>query len=167
MNEFVVTFNSRKKNVKLSGNNSIWVEDKEYNQELYQLSGDTYLLKLDNKIYEISVVKLDNDKFNISVDGKNYETIVRSLVQEKAVKLIELKTSAKNKLEVKAPMPGMVLKINKKAGDEVEEGESVLILEAMKMENDLRAHISGKIKYIYIKEGMTVEKGYILFAIEQ
>ena len=167
MNEFVVTFNSRKKNVKLSGNNSIWVEDKEYNQELYQLSGDTYLLKLDNKIYEISVVKLDNDKFNISVDGKNYETIVRSLVQEKAVKLIELKTSAKNKLEVKAPMPGMVLKINKKAGDEVEEGESVLILEAMKMENDLRAHISGKIKNIYIKEGMTVEKGYILFAIEQ
>ena len=100
-------------------------------------------------------------------DGKNYETIVRSSVQEKAVKLIELKGSAQNKLDVKAPMPGMVLKINKKAGDEVEEGESVLILEAMKMENDLRAHISGKIKHIYINEGMTVEKGYTLFTIEQ
>ena len=167
MNEFVVTVNSRKKNVKLSGNNSIWVDDKEYNQEMYQLSGDTYLLKLDNKIYEISVVKIDNERFNISVAGKNYETIVRSSVQEKAVKLIELKASAQNKLDIKAPMPGMVLKINKKAGDEVEEGESVLILEAMKMENDLRAHISGKIKNIYINEGMTVEKGYTLFTIEQ
>jgi biotin carboxyl carrier protein len=167
MNEFVVTVNSRKKNVRLSGNNSICVDDKEYNQELYQLSGDTYLLKLDNKIYELSATKIGNERFNISIDGKNYDTIVRSSLQEKAVRLIELKALAKNKLKVKAPMPGMVLKINKQVGDEVEEGESVLILEAMKMENDLRAHISGKIKNIYIKEGMTVEKGNTLFTIEQ
>jgi biotin carboxyl carrier protein len=167
MNEFVVTVNSRKRNVRLLGINSIWVDEKEYSQELYQLSGDTYLLKLDNKIYEISVAKIDNERFNISVDGKNYDTIVRSSVQEKAVKLVELKAISKNKSEVKAPMPGMVLKINKQAGDDVEEGESVMILEAMKMENDLRAHISGKIKNVYIKEGMTVEKGYTLFTIEQ
>ena len=87
-------------------------------------------------------------------------------MQEKASKLIELRTIFRHKLEVKAPMPGMVLKIKKQAGDDVMQGDSVLILEAMKMENDLRAHISGKIKSINVKEGMAVEKGYSLFIIE-
>jgi biotin carboxyl carrier protein len=166
MNEFIVTVNSRKKNVGLSGSSTIYVDDKEYNQELYHLSGNTYLLKLDNKIYEISADQIDHERFIITIDGKNFETLVRTSLQEKAVKLIESRTLAQHKLEVKAPMPGLVLKIKKQAGDEVMQGDSVLILEAMKMENDLRAHVSGKIKIIYVKEGMAVEKGYSLFTIE-
>jgi biotin carboxyl carrier protein len=166
MNEFVVTVNARKKNVRFSGNSIIYVDDKEYNQELYHLSGDTYLLKLDNKIYEVSADQIDHERFMISIDGKNFDSLIRTSFQEKAVKLIELKTSAQHKLEIKAPMPGMVLKIKKQPGDEVMQGDSVLILEAMKMENDLRAHISGKIQSINVKEGMSVEKGYTLFIIE-
>src|ERR1035437_6077021 len=113
MNEFVVTVNDKKKNVRLSGNSLIYIDDKEYNQELYHLSGDTYLLKLDNKIFEISADQIDHERFIISIDGKNFDTLIRTSLQEKAVKLIELKTSAQHKLEVKAPMPGMVLKIKK------------------------------------------------------
>jgi biotin carboxyl carrier protein len=166
MNEFVVTVNSKKKIVRFSENTIIYVDDKEYNQELYHLSGDTYLLKLDNKVYEISADQIDHERFVISVDGRNFDTIIRTSLQEKASKLIELRTIFRQKLEVKAPMPGMVLKIKKQAGDNVILGDSVLILEAMKMENDLRAHISGKIKSINVKEGMAVEKGYSLFIIE-
>ena len=165
MSEFVVTVNNRKKNVRISGNTIIYVDDKEYHQELYHLSGDTYLLKLDNRIYEISADQIDHERFVISIDGKNFEALIRTSNQEKAVSLIELKTSVQNKLDVKAPMPGMILKIQKQVGDEVIQGDSVLILEAMKMENDLRAHISGKIKSINVKEGMAVEKGYTLFTI--
>jgi acetyl/propionyl-CoA carboxylase alpha subunit len=166
MNEFVVTVNSKKKIVRFSENTIIYVDDKEYNQELYHLSGDTYLLKLDNKVYEISADQIDHERFVISLDGRNFDTIIRTTLQEKASKLIELRTITRHKLEVKAPMPGMVLKIKKQAGDDVIQGDSVLILEAMKMENDLRAHISGKIKSINVKEGMAVEKGYSLFIIE-
>lgn len=166
MNEFVVTVNARKKNVRFSGNSIIFIDDKGYNQELYHLSGDTYLLKLDNKIYEVSADQIDHERFMISIGGKNFDTFVRTSLQEKAVKLTELRTLAQHKLEVKAPMPGMVLKIKKQVGDKVIQGDSVLILEAMKMENDLRAHISGKIISINVKEGMTVEKGYSLFIIE-
>jgi biotin carboxyl carrier protein len=166
MNEFVVTINSKRKNVSLSGKTEIYVDDKLYYQELHHLSGDTYLLKLDNKIYEVSADKIDNDRFIISIEGRNYDAIIRTSLQEKAAKLIELKVLANHKLEVKAPMPGMVLKIKKQTGDNVVQGESVLILEAMKMENDLRAHISGRIKSMNVKEGTAVEKGYTLFIIE-
>jgi biotin carboxyl carrier protein len=68
-------------------------------------------------------------------------------------------------MEVKAPMPGLILKVRKKVGDHVELGESVIILEAMKMENDLKAHASGIIENIYVTEGSAVEKGCTLFSI--
>jgi biotin carboxyl carrier protein len=166
MSELVVTVNNRKKYIRLSGTNSIYVDDKEYHQELFHLSGDTYLLKLDNKIYEISGYLIDHERINISINGKNYDTIIRTSVQEKALKLIDIQSLSRHKMEVKAPMPGMVLKINKQAGEEVEKGDSVLILEAMKMENDIRAQISGKIKNINVIEGAAIEKGYSLFTIE-
>jgi pyruvate carboxylase subunit B len=63
-------------------------------------------------------------------------------------------------------MPGLILKIRKNVGDKVEQGESVIILEAMKMENDLKAPASGQIKKIFVTEGSAVEKGSALFSIE-
>jgi biotin carboxyl carrier protein len=166
MSDFVVTINSKKKSIQLSGDSLITVNKKEYHQELYHLSGHTYLLKLDNKIYEISAQQLDHERYQVSIDGKSFETMIRTSLQEMAAKVIEQKSSASHKINAKAPMPGMILKIKKAKGDDVVQGESVIILEAMKMENDLRAQASGKIKDINVKEGMAVEKGTILFSIE-
>ena len=166
MSEFVVTINSKKKSVQLSINSLISVNNREYHHELFHLSGHTYLLKLDNKIYEISAERLDHERYQVSIDGKSFETLIRTNLQEKAAKLIEQKNSVSHKYIAKAPMPGMILKIKKETGDEVMQGESVIILEAMKMENDLRAQVSGRIKSINVKEGMAVEKGFILFTIE-
>lgn len=67
---------------------------------------------------------------------------------------------------MKAPMPGMILKIRKSAGEQILQGESILILEAMKMENDLKAPASGILKKVYVTEGTAVEKGAKLFSIE-
>jgi biotin carboxyl carrier protein len=166
MNEFIVTVNSKKKNVKLSDNSFVIVDNKEYNQELYPLSGNTWLLKLDNKIYEISASQIDHERYSISIEGRNLEILIRTSLQEKAAKLSELKGITTHKMDTKAPMPGMVIKIKKNIGNNVSQGESIMILEAMKMENDLRAQVSGKIKSISVKEGMAVEKGNILFTIE-
>ena len=166
MNEFIVTVNSKKKNVKLSDNSFVIVDNKEYKQELYPLSGNTWLLKLDNKIYEISASQIDHERYSISIEGRNLEILIRTSLQEKAAKLSELKGITTHKMDTKAPMPGMVIKIKKNIGDNVSQGESIMILEAMKMENDLRAQVSGKIKSISVKEGMAVEKGNILFTIE-
>jgi pyruvate carboxylase subunit B len=166
MSEFIVSVNSKKKNVKISDNSVIYVNDIEYNQELYYLSGDTYMLKVDNKMYEISAGRIDHERYSVSIDGKNLEVLIRTSLQEKAAKLSELKAAVTHKMERKAAMPGLVLKIKKQAGDSVAQGESVMILEAMKMENDVRAQASGKIKSINVKEGMAVEKGFTLFTIE-
>ncbi len=62
-------------------------------------------------------------------------------------------------------MPGLILKVTKKVGEQVELGDSVIILEAMKMENDLKSPASGIIENIFVTEGSAVEKGTLLLSI--
>jgi len=78
-----------------------------------------------------------------------------------------LDTIASNKVtDIIAPMPGLILDIMVKAGDEVEEGQSILILEAMKMENVIKAEGAGTVKSINKDVGATVEKGTIIVEME-
>lgn len=67
---------------------------------------------------------------------------------------------------IKAPMPGIILSINVKENQEVKEGETLLILEAMKMENAISAPKDGIIKSIIAKSGETVDKGELLIEME-
>ena len=60
---------------------------------------------------------------------------------------------------VEAPMPGSIFKIQVKTGDTVTKGQSVIILEAMKMENNIASEYSGKVKRIFVKEGTPVQAG--------
>ena len=75
-------------------------------------------------------------------------------------------TSSRHIKEIKAPMPGMVLEINVMEGQEVKEGERLLILSAMKMENSILIHADGKIKKINIVAGQAVDKGQVLMELE-
>jgi len=166
MSDFVVTLNDKKKTISFSGNSHLLIDDYKVDCELTLLSGHTYLLRVNDKFFEIAVDKIGNGNYSLMIEGQNYETIIRSDLQEKVSEILQQKSSAHKKTEVKAPMPGMILKIKKELNEKVLQGETILILEAMKMENDLRSPRSGILSEIMVKEGSTVEKGVILFTIE-
>lgn len=65
-----------------------------------------------------------------------------------------------------AQMPGMVVKIPVRAGQEVKKGETLLILEAMKMENEIKSALDGRVKVVHVREGETVEAGKLLMELE-
>ncbi|MEW6654863.1 MAG: acetyl-CoA carboxylase biotin carboxyl carrier protein subunit, partial [Bacteroidota bacterium] len=90
----------------------------------------------------------------------------RTRLQETANELLRNKQKTTHHTEVKAPMPGLLIKIKKKVGEHVDLGEPILVLEAMKMENDLRSPSSGIIKEINFQEGQSVEKGSVILIIE-
>ncbi len=75
-------------------------------------------------------------------------------------------TPATSKEDVTAPMPGKILEIAVKEGQEVERGETLTILEAMKLENNISAPFSGKVKEILTEVGANVEAGDILIKME-
>lgn len=74
--------------------------------------------------------------------------------------------SAQVENDVKAPMPGLILDVNVSEGDEVKEGDYLLVLEAMKMENALTAPIDGKVKTISVSKGDKVDKNQLLIEME-
>lgn len=166
MSEFIVTVNGYKKDIRFLDGNEIFINDVKHRYELLKLSSDSYLLKLDNSFYEIPSEIKKNGKSLITVGGENFEVVVRSYLQEKAAGIIEQKNKSVHGMEVKAPMPGMIVKIKTTEGSRVEQGDAVLILEAMKMENEVRSPSGGILKKLYIKVGETVEKGTTLFLIE-
>lgn len=166
MNNFFVTINDKKVKIEFNGQTNLSINDKEYNYSISELNVNTYRLNIGDKSFLVSANKNSNNTYNITLDGKVFETKVLTELQEKASTLIESKKVKHSKTTIKSPMPGMILKIKKKIGDSITQGESILILEAMKMENDIRSPVSGIIREIRIKEGEAVEKGVELLTIE-
>ena len=167
MSDYVITIGGSKRQVKIINEKKASIDGKIVDYGLESLNCSTYLLRINNNFYEISAEKIDDVMYSLLVKGKNINTVARTELQERATKFVEdAKVSANHHQDIKAPMPGMVLKIKKSAGDEINTGDSILILEAMKMENDLKAHTSGRIKEIYVSEGSAVEKGDKLLTIE-
>jgi biotin carboxyl carrier protein len=125
-------------------------------------------------------------KFKVWVDGKEYYVEVEGVEEEKTTEKItinesiqEKRAGVKDKEEqvnsaslattgkcIKAPMPGAVVKINCRQGEMVRKGDVLIILEAMKMENEIHSPIDGFIKEICVKEGMTVSSEEVMAIFE-
>ena len=65
-----------------------------------------------------------------------------------------------------APMPGLVVRVNAQVGDQVAAGQGLVVMEAMKMENELRAQALGRVKSVLVAPGQAVEKGTLLIELE-
>ncbi|NQW36350.1 MAG: acetyl-CoA carboxylase biotin carboxyl carrier protein subunit [Flavobacteriales bacterium] len=138
------------------------------NLDLLPLPNSKFHALKNNKSYIINVDKSDfnNREYTIEVGSNKY--IVKILnTLDATIKEIGLSVGNTKKLNtIKAPMPGLILNINIKEGQEVKEGDTLVILEAMKMENAIEAPKDGIIKSINIKIGNTVEKGALMIELE-
>ena len=116
---------------------------KSYNVEVISFNGveKTAEIKVNNTIYSVAA----KDQFDILLDKLGLSSLNASKISE-----------------IKAPMPGMVLKVFVKEGMEIKKGDNLFILEAMKMENIIKAPADVFVKTVKIKPGDKVEKGQIL-----
>lgn len=167
MNEYIVTINNHKRHIKIIDDESLLIDGKKINFELHKLSNGISVLKIDNKLYELSSEIYNNEHLRLFINGKHIETLCRTSLEERASELLEKADALHpNKVTINAPMPGMILKIRKNSGEKIKIGEPVMILEAMKMENEIKSPVSGIIADMNVEEGSAVEKNTILFSIE-
>ncbi|HXZ06124.1 MAG TPA: biotin/lipoyl-containing protein, partial [Ktedonobacteraceae bacterium] len=103
-------------------------------------------------------------RYEVLFAGQRFEIIVED-EREKALAGSLHGTHETGEAMVRAPMPGLVLGLPLDAGANVERGQTVVILEAMKMENDLAAPITGKVKEIRVSKGQTVNQGDVLVVL--
>ncbi|MES2651514.1 MAG: biotin/lipoyl-containing protein [Bacteroidota bacterium] len=121
-----------------------------------------------NRSYNIEIVSFDKAEkaASVKVNGVIYKVAVEDQFDQ-LLKQLGMDNLATTKVQqIKAPMPGLVLSILATEGDEVKKGDSLLILEAMKMENMIKSPTDGVIKKIAIKQGDKVEKNEILITFQ-
>ncbi len=152
-------------------------------QKVEKADGGTWLI--DDTSVTADVHRVSDKEFHVLIDGKSYRAFVeKNDPDTKEVVLIingeRVPLKAKGRYEdlleslgmtamasakakdLKAPMPGLVLEVAVTVGQEVEEGDTLLVLEAMKMENVIKAGAAGVVSDVKIAAGDSVEKGQVL-----
>jgi biotin carboxyl carrier protein len=167
MIDFSIYINGKNNQVKIINDTSVELNGKTFEYELIETSQKKYLLKLDSKFYEVLYLNQSNKEHLILVDNNSINLTIRSALEEKAYQLISsMESSENNKTIIKSPMPGLVLKVLKSVEEKVFKGETILILEAMKMENEIKSPIDGTIAELFVEQGKPIEKNINLFSIK-
>ncbi len=160
------------------GDQTYTVEIEETGKSVYRVSVDgneflvdgkktgrtNYSLIVDHRSFEIEVDSSD-DEYRVLVDGRNYRI---HLVDERRLRVggSQAGLELQGRQNITVPMPGKVIAVLVSEGDAVERGQGLAIVEAMKMENEVRSPITGVVKEIKAKPGDTVEGGAVLLIVE-
>lgn len=135
-----------------------------FNWDIHQVKDKTYHIIKDNKSYNLEVLSINKEEkiFFVKVNGDKYKFNVKDQFDELLHSLGMDNLASKKVADLKAPMPGLVLEIDVEVGQEVAKGDTLLILEAMKMENVIKSPTDGTIKSIAVSKGDTVEKNELI-----
>lgn len=134
-----------------------------------EMAGPKYLkVTKDGQLFHIIFEGIDHAEKTVflRINGEKRAYKIRDSFDEKLEKLGMAQMGIRKFNELKSPMPGLVLNIAAEAGAEVKKGDPLIVLEAMKMENILRAPGDVKIKEIKVQKGAAVEKNKVLITFE-
>lgn len=141
-----------------------------------------FLVTLDGAPHKIDARKLEADFYSILYEGKSYEVSVESTgaryfvrhgAYEQVVDLADASRGGREELKKKgglenidAVMPGKVVRVLVAPGDDVLSGQGLVVVEAMKMENEIAAPRAGRVKQVEVNPGQNVETGALLVVLE-
>ncbi len=148
--------------------NQYTLNDANVNLDISEQANGLISVLVENKSYTAIVEKIDkkSKEVTLKINGHNYTVSIKEPIDQLLNKMgLDLKANQKAE-PIKAPMPGMILKILVEVGQKIEKGDGLIILEAMKMENILKASATATVKSIKIAEKTVVEKGTVLIEME-
>jgi biotin carboxyl carrier protein len=155
--------------------------------EILEHEGNRYLFKIDEKIFEIDLVEVSKGIYSLISDGKsfNVEAIpshghgkytVNTFFQSFDLEIVDSQTkylrsrnqgaAADTGNLIRVPMPGKVMEVFVKEGDQVTAGQTLVIVSAMKMESEYKAGRDGHVKKIMVKPGETVDSDQVMIVLE-
>ena len=120
-----------------------------------------------NKKYMLDIIEKNQNKYTIMINGVWHSFTVETPISLKRKKFLESQAEPSSKASISAPMPGKIVEILVENGSEVKEGEAIIILEAMKMQNEIISHVNGKVTNIAVKKDDTVMKDDLMIEIER
>ncbi|CAA6801461.1 MAG: Biotin-dependent enzyme [uncultured Aureispira sp.] len=146
----------------------LMVDPNDLNWDLLEIKDGKFHILQDNQSFDATVLEANYETktFSIKINKNTYTVHLKDKFDLLVEKLGFSNMTVQKVNNIKAPMPGLVLDIMVQVGDAVTKGDSVLILEAMKMENVIKAEGDAVVKSIGITKGTPVEKSQILIEFE-
>jgi biotin carboxyl carrier protein len=157
-----------------NGRFTVVFDGQEQSVDVHEVGG-TWSLLLGTKSYEVAFVEGQDGAMMVHVDGRPVSVSVaplrpawnaRGRGPSTALGASAATQGAAGPQRIAAPMPGKIVKVLVKPGDSVDAGQGVVIVEAMKMENELRSQKAGTVSEVLVKEGAPVDAGAILVVVE-
>jgi len=152
--------------VSVDGGSQIDVELEE-GLDLRRKVDGNYSLIYNSKSYDVELISVDfeNKSLELILDGTKHTCHISTALDITIQEMGLLSARSAKVKEIKAPMPGKVLQVLVKSGDDIKSGESLLILEAMKMENVIKAPHDLKVKEVKVVLNQAVDKGAVLIKL--
>ena len=120
-----------------------------------------------NKKYMLDVIEKNQNRYTVMINGVWHSFTVETPIALKRRRYLEKQADPSASLSIEAPMPGKIVDIMVEEGSEVKEGEPIIILEAMKMQNEISSHVSGVVKSVSVKKNDSVMKDDVLIDIQK
>lgn len=156
------------KEIKLTQQDGLWVAEGTAQLDIHPISERRFHMIADNRSYDVEVLAVAHaeKKVTLNINNRIFEVGLSDAFDRLLHDLGMDKAAVHKVNNIKAPMPGLVLRLEVEEGAELSAGDKVLVLEAMKMENVIKSPGSGKVKHILVKPGTPVEKNQVLVELE-
>ncbi|MBK8026911.1 MAG: acetyl-CoA carboxylase biotin carboxyl carrier protein subunit [Chloroflexi bacterium] len=162
--KYVTIINDKKFEIEIDRAGTVTVNGRVREVDFLPLAGSLYSILMDNHSYELLVEEREGE-VEVQVRGRLYSA---SVMDERALLLAETRgeiAGEHGEVILKAPMPGLIVAIPVDEGNEVHKGQTIVILESMKMQNELKAPKDGVVQKIHIAQGQSVEQNKPLVTI--
>ena len=144
----------------------VQIDNRSYEVEVRQPEPNTYVIVLDNKIYEGHVHIPTNSRDLVEVSLRNRLYAITLSDPKRLRGSTDTVGHHHGVAEIVAPMPGKIVKVSVEVGMQVEEGQGIIVVEAMKMQNEMKSPRTGRVTSIAVSASDTVNAGDVLAIIE-
>jgi biotin carboxyl carrier protein len=152
--------------VEFDGRLSVQVDGLDLTIDLRQVSQPSlYSLLIDNSSYDV-LAESRGDEYDVLIGSEMFHLTVQDEWTRRLANIQRKTLVDTGEIAVKAPMPGAVIALEVEPGEDVKKGQGLVILSAMKMENEIKAPRHGRVKSIDVQPGQTVEQGRTLVVLE-
>lgn len=161
--KYMTIVNNKQFEVEILKDGTVLVNGKVHEVDFLSLQESLYSIIQNDKSYEIAIEE-DHGTYELLLAGRLYEATV---LDQRALLMAQRKGGlVAGSGEINSPMPGLIVDVLVQVGDDVKQGQTVVILESMKMQNELKAPRDGRIQTVNCKAGQSVEKGNLLVIIK-
>ncbi len=161
--KYVTRINERQFEIEVDNAGRVLIDGEVRDVDFLNLGGSLFSLITENKSFE-AVIDDDDGRIDVMMRGRLFEAQV---LDERAMLLMQRRGGLiSGSGEVSAPMPGLIVAVTAELGQTVAQGETVIILESMKMQNELKSPIAGSVRAIHAEAGQAVDKNDLLVEIK-